>query len=58
MDDPPPHFEVETYAWNVLPEPLQPTDLAIGIARELQWLHQQCVIRSLLTEDAEGRMEA
>lgn len=32
------HFEVETYAWNVLPEDYQTEDLATGIAREMQWL--------------------
>jgi hypothetical protein len=32
------HFEVETYAWNVLPPPLRADDLAEGIARELVWL--------------------
>lgn len=32
------HFEVETYAWNVLPEALQIDDLAEGIAREMQWV--------------------
>ncbi len=31
------HFEVETYAWNVLPEHLQQSDLAQGIADELLW---------------------
>lgn len=31
------HFEVETYAWNVLPEHLQHDSLAEGIAKELQW---------------------
>ena len=31
------HFEVETYAWNVLPEPLQQAKLADGIAAELEW---------------------
>jgi hypothetical protein len=35
------HFEVETYAWGVLPPALQPADLAEGIARELVWLDQQ-----------------
>ncbi|MGW0822697.1 metabolite traffic protein EboE [Streptomyces sp. NPDC002845] len=29
------HIEVETYTWSVLPEP--PTDLAAGIAAELDW---------------------
>lgn len=32
------HFEVETYAWNVLPEELRVDDLAEGIAREMQWV--------------------
>jgi hypothetical protein len=32
------HFEVETYAWSVLPEELREPDLARGIARELSWL--------------------
>lgn len=31
------HFEVETYAWTVLPSELRPTELAIGIAEELKW---------------------
>ena len=31
------HFEVETYAWNVLPAHLQRSDLAQGIADELLW---------------------
>lgn len=35
------HFEVETYAWNVLPEYLQSGDLSEGIAREIQWLSSQ-----------------
>jgi sugar phosphate isomerase/epimerase len=36
------HFEVETYAWNVLPDELQATDLAQGIAQEMQWVLDQC----------------
>ncbi len=32
------HFEVETYAWNVLPEDLRVDDLAEGIAKEMQWV--------------------
>ena len=32
------HFEVETYAWGVLPESLRATNLAEGIAKELSWL--------------------
>ena len=31
------HFEVETYAWNVLPTDLQQADLAVGIAEEMKW---------------------
>lgn len=31
------HYEVETYAWNVLPAALRQPRLADGIARELQW---------------------
>ncbi len=30
-------FEVETYAWGVLPQAMQRTDLADGIADELRW---------------------
>jgi hypothetical protein len=32
------HFEVETYAWGVLPDSLRRTRLADGIADELRWL--------------------
>jgi sugar phosphate isomerase/epimerase len=32
------HFEVETYAWSVLPPALQPADLATGLAQEMQWV--------------------
>lgn len=31
------HFEIETYAWPVLPDGLKATDLATGIAREIEW---------------------
>lgn len=31
------HYEVETYAWPVLPAELQQADLAIGIAKELEF---------------------
>jgi hypothetical protein len=31
------HFEVETYAWGVLPPELREPDLATGIAKELAW---------------------
>jgi hypothetical protein len=33
----PPCFEVETYAWTVLPPHLRELDLASGIAKELAW---------------------
>ena len=33
----PQHFEVETYAWNVLPAHLQTDSLVDGIVNELQW---------------------
>lgn len=32
------HYEVETYAWGVLPPQLRTGPLAAGIARELDWL--------------------
>ncbi|MEM8738099.1 MAG: metabolite traffic protein EboE [Planctomycetota bacterium] len=32
------HFEVETYAWDVLPPDLRVSDLTQGIAEELQWI--------------------
>jgi sugar phosphate isomerase/epimerase len=35
------HFEVETYAWNVLPKELRQVDLAAGIATELTWFSEQ-----------------
>ena len=31
------HWEVETYAWGVLPDALRCPTLAEGIARELTW---------------------
>jgi hypothetical protein len=39
-DDRTNHYEVETYAWNVLPQALQTDDLAEGIARELLWVKE------------------
>jgi hypothetical protein len=35
------HFEVETYAWSVLPESLQVEQLSDGIAREMTWFREQ-----------------
>ena len=37
------HFEIETYAWNVLPDNLREGALADGIAKELRWFHDQFV---------------
>jgi hypothetical protein len=31
------HYEVETYAWGVLPPELKQPELAAGIAEELRW---------------------
>lgn len=36
------HFEVETYAWGVLPDELQRDTLAEGIADELKWVLNTC----------------
>ena len=35
------HFEVETYAWGVLPDSLRQPRLADGIADELRWFRGQ-----------------
>ncbi len=35
------HFEVETYAWGVLPAALQVESLNEGIAREVTWLNKE-----------------
>lgn len=40
------HFEVETYAWNVLPAGLQQPTLADGIAAEMQWFAALSHVRS------------
>jgi hypothetical protein len=37
-------FEVETYAWGVLPDELQQPDLAAGIAQELTWFKEQLIV--------------
>jgi len=34
------HFEVESYAWNVLPPALRSDDLAGAVARELLWVRE------------------
>lgn len=38
------HFEVETYAWGVLPDDLKRNTLAEGIADELKWVLKTCEI--------------
>jgi len=43
------HFEVETYAWGVLPAELKQPELAAGIAEELKWFD------SLLRGDLEQK---
>ncbi|MCH8912341.1 MAG: metabolite traffic protein EboE [Planctomycetes bacterium] len=40
------HYEVETYAWNVLPDELRATDLATGIASELIWLRDNAAVET------------
>lgn len=35
------HYEVETYAWTVLPKELQEADLAAGIAKEMTWFYER-----------------
>lgn len=36
------HWEIETYAWDVLPDDLRPVSLAEGIAREFSWFEDLC----------------
>jgi hypothetical protein len=43
------HFEVETYAWGVLPAELKQPELAVGIAEELKWFESA---RAAITEGA------
>ena len=39
------HFEVETYAWDVLPPELKGGTLALDIAAELRWLDGRLAAR-------------
>lgn len=39
------HFEVETYAWGVLPAELKLVDLVDGIAQELKWVRQHAAVK-------------
>ncbi|GMG84136.1 metabolite traffic protein EboE [Paralimibaculum aggregatum] len=36
-----PHLEVETYTWDVLPEPLRAGGLEAAVARELRWVTER-----------------
>ncbi len=38
------HFEIETYAWGVLPAELQKPELATGIAEELNWFREVAML--------------
>jgi hypothetical protein len=40
------HFEVETYAWGVLPAELQQASLAAGIAAEMRWFAERVMTDS------------
>lgn len=51
------HFEVETYAWGVLPDELKQPDLATGIAQELQWFEQLQREGEALTREGEAPAE-
>lgn len=35
------HFEVETYTWDVLPEEFRGEEVAVAVARELEWTAEQ-----------------
>jgi hypothetical protein len=48
------HFEVETYAWGVLPEPARGRALARGIARELGWTRGAGACRAAPAPAAKG----
>jgi hypothetical protein len=48
------HWEVETYAWEVLPEELHRADLSDGIADELRWLRASDVSRLLHPPAVDG----
>ena len=44
LDGQPLHFEIETYAWSVMPIPWRPKSLAEGIAKELIWFRDECLM--------------
>jgi sugar phosphate isomerase/epimerase len=49
------HYEVETYAWGVLPPELQVRDLAEGIARELRHFQQVLAAQGLADASSGAR---
>lgn len=40
-----PHLEVETYTWSVLPAKFRNDDIVSSVARELEWVLEQCGCR-------------
>ena len=42
------HFEIETYAWSVLPDSLQSKSLGDDIAREMIWFRDNCLMPNSL----------
>ena len=44
------HYEVETYAWGVLPAELKQPELAAGIAEELRWFERAELERSRIRQ--------
>lgn len=53
-----PHFEVETYAWNVLPHEMQSQTLAEGIAKELSWFYNLIDSRHQQFSDIENELDS
>jgi hypothetical protein len=52
------HFEVETYAWGVLPPELRQPDLAAGIADELAWFQRAVTSETAGTPGDRGTLAA
>ncbi len=50
------HFEVETYAWTVLPDELKTEDLARGIATELLWIQEKLEELAVSDQPANGTL--
>lgn len=49
-------WEIETYAWNVLPPQFQPESLTEGIAREVEWF--ECLCRARLGREQQPGEES